>query len=73
MTTNEVIETAARNAEKGDMVSSAKLALRDARSLAAQGKAELARRRALTSLSYSVGIFHPDYEAVYATCITIKR
>ena len=38
--------------------------LNDAHSLHMQGDDEGALRRALTSLRYSVGIFHPDYQAL---------
>ena len=45
----------------GDMESSARLCLSDAIHLRDQGDLTHARARALRSLEYSVGIFHPDY------------
>jgi hypothetical protein len=43
---------------------SAMLALQDARTLHIQGRDVAALQRAMTSLRYSVGIFHPDYQAL---------
>ena len=45
----------------GDMESSARLCLSDAVALFDQGDLKAARRRALASLRYSIGILHPDY------------
>lgn len=47
-----------------DMRSSAQFCLDEARRLYSEGKIEYARRSALKSLSYSVGIFHPVYKAL---------
>lgn len=47
-----------------DMRSSAQYCLDEARRLYAENKEEYARRWALKSLSYSVGIFHPTYKAL---------
>ena len=41
--------------------SSALLCLADAETLYARGELVQARQRALESLKYSVGVFHPDY------------
>jgi hypothetical protein len=43
------------------MESSARLCLADAIELQERGMLDYARTRALKSLCYSVGIFHPDY------------
>jgi hypothetical protein len=44
------------------MESSARLCLRDAVNLQERGLLEDAKSRALKSLKYSVGIYHPDYQ-----------
>lgn len=46
----------------GAMESSARLCLSDAVLLYDAGSYESARRQALRSLAYSVGVFHPDYK-----------
>jgi uncharacterized protein (UPF0332 family) len=46
----------------GDMETSARLCLADAVKLYDEGEYEYAKKRALASLSYSVGIFHADYQ-----------
>ena len=48
------------------MASSAKLCLLDAVALMGSYDYEGAKRRALKSLAYSVGIFHADYQRVKA-------
>lgn len=64
MNTFEVIQLARKHAHNGaPMQSSAKLHLQDAEALQAQGKCAEARNRAVKSLQYSVGVFHPDYLA----------
>ena len=45
----------------GDMESSARLCLADAIALRDAGDYEHAKKRALDSLSYSIGILHADY------------
>lgn len=45
----------------GAMESSARLCLADAIEASNRGDFEVAIARALKSLAYSVGIFHPDY------------
>jgi hypothetical protein len=62
----QVIETAARQAHRGEMPSSAQLAITDAVKLVAAGMFQAARDRALKSLAYSVGVFHFDYIVVAA-------
>lgn len=58
--TLEVI-TLARKHIGGQMESSARLCLADAVALYDKGEHDYARKRALKSLAYSVGGFHPDY------------
>jgi hypothetical protein len=63
MNAEQVIKLAAKHA--GDNAS-AQLCLADAVSLKARGTADgdrYAKNRALDSLKYSVGIFHPDYRS----------
>lgn len=59
----EVLALAEKHIGEGRMVSSARLCLEDARSLADKGHPILAHVRAMRSLQYSVGMFHPDYIA----------
>lgn len=47
--------------ESRDAEASARLCLADAVKLYDAGDYEAAQRRALKSLAYSVGVFHPDY------------
>ena len=64
MNAYEVIQLARKHANNGaQMQSSAQLCLKDAEELQAQGKCVEARNRAVKSLQYSVGVFHPDYQA----------
>lgn len=63
LTTKEVIELARKHQNKGSMATSAQLCLSDAEHLVNTQRANYARERALTSLMYSVGVFHPDYKA----------
>jgi hypothetical protein len=60
MTTQEIIDIATKHSNTG-WASSAKLALSDAVKAANNGQEERARRRALKSLQFSVGIFHVDF------------
>lgn len=46
----------------GDMESSARFCLADAVRLYDEGKYDYAKQWAIRSLSYSVGIFHADYQ-----------
>jgi hypothetical protein len=63
MNTNDVITLARKHVGNGAaMESSARLCLEDAVKLQAQGKLEDAKRRAVKSLGYSVGIFHADHQ-----------
>lgn len=61
MTTDQTIILARKHASVGPMASSARLALQDAIALEEKGELVYAKRRALESLRYSVGIFHADY------------
>lgn len=58
----ELIELASKHLGKGTMVSSAQLCYMDAMSLRSDGDYIHSMERALRSLSYSVGIFHADYQ-----------
>lgn len=46
----------------GDMESSARVCLADAIEMLNVGRLDRAEARALDSLKYSVGVFHPDYQ-----------
>lgn len=61
MTAQNVITLARKNLG-GSMETSARLCLTDAVALADAGNLNAARLRALRSLQYSVGVFHPDYK-----------
>lgn len=61
MTTEQVLIEARKNLG-GAMESSARLCLADAVRLFDSGDIEAARQRAVKSLAYSVGIFHPSYQ-----------
>ena len=64
MNAYEVIQLAEKHVANGaTMQSSAALALADAKALQKLGKCVSARNRAVKSLEYSVGVFHPDYQA----------
>jgi len=62
MTLSALIITARKHLGEGQMESSARFCLADAITLRDAGDYEHARQRALRSLDYSVGIFHPDYK-----------
>jgi hypothetical protein len=66
MEAKQIIELARRHVNKGTMSSSAKIALIDAIELEEEGRSIDAANRALSSLRYSVGVFHPDYQAAAA-------
>jgi hypothetical protein len=60
----KLIDLAKRHADNGAvMATSAKFCIADAEHVLASGCPNVAGRRALRSLSYSVGIFHADYKA----------
>ena len=59
MTADDVIALAAKHV--GDNASAA-ICLSDAMACHERGEDEYAKKRAIRSLEYSVGIFHPDYE-----------
>lgn len=61
MDTKSVI-TLARLHRDDDNSESARICLSDAVSLADAGKLDDARRRAVQSLRFSVGVFHPDFK-----------
>lgn len=67
MTTIQIIALARKHLDNGaPMASSARLCVDDALWLASRGDDCFARTRALSSLGYSVGVFHPDYRAAEA-------
>lgn len=61
MNTSQILALARKHIG-GDMESSARLCLADAVKLYDTGDLKYARARALRSLEYSIGIFHPDYK-----------
>lgn len=61
MPIEDVIALARKHLGKGTMESSARLCLEDAVRLYDEGAYFDSRLRALKSLQYSVGCFHPDY------------
>ena len=61
MTTDKVMALARKHIGKGNMESSARLCLANAVYLQERGLLDYARKRALSSLAYSVGVLHPDY------------
>ena len=63
MNANQVIELAEKNIANAALIGSAKLCLQDAKDCLAKGDEGYAFNRALKSLQYSIGIFHPDYKA----------
>lgn len=65
MDTNKVLILARKNIG-GAMESSARLCLADVIALTITGDYEAAKRRALDSLRYSVGLSHADYKKASA-------
>lgn len=61
LTVAQVLSLARKHIGSGSMVSSARLCLADAVKLADEGELGYARERAIQSLKYSVGVFHPDF------------
>ena len=62
MTTDKVMALARKHlGAVGGMESSARLCLSDANHLFDRGMLDYAKKRALESLKYSIGIFHQDY------------
>lgn len=62
MSIAEILALAGSHIGKGNMMSSAMLCLTDAISLYDSEDFASAKERALKSLAYSVGVFHPDYK-----------
>jgi hypothetical protein len=62
MTTEQVLILARKHLGQGTMESSARLCLADAVTQRDAGDLDAARRWAIKSLAYSVGIFHADYQ-----------
>ncbi len=63
MSANDLIVLACQHLNSAQMFSSARLCIDDAISLAGRDETTLAKRRALKSLGYSIGICHPDMPA----------
>jgi hypothetical protein len=61
MDAKDVVELAKKHVTEGSMPSSAMLCLTDAVGLLRMGNEYYAKKRALDSLAYSVGVFHPDW------------
>jgi hypothetical protein len=62
MQTDKVMALARKHIGKGMMESSARLCLSDANHLFDRGLLDYAKKRALESLKYSIGILHKDYQ-----------
>ncbi len=60
--TTKIQTLARKHLGKGEMESSARLCLADSIELSDLGDFKSASERALKSLAYSVGVFHPDYK-----------
>lgn len=58
---HNTIVLARKHLGEGSMESSARLCLAEAIKLYDAGDYDAAQARALKSLAYSVGVFHPDY------------
>lgn len=65
MAIDKILNLARKNLG-GNMESSARVCLEDAISLYDAGEYEAAKKRAIDSLRYSVGIFHADYKRASA-------
>jgi hypothetical protein len=61
MQTDKVMALARKHIGKGMMESSARVCLSDANHLFDRGLLDYAKKRALESLKYSIGILHQDY------------
>tara|TARA_R110000868_G_C10600946_1_gene740499 strand:- start:84 stop:287 length:204 start_codon:yes stop_codon:yes gene_type:complete len=63
MTVHEIIILARKHVMQGEapMQSSAELCLREAIELHEMGDLKTAKKRAIRSLAYSIGEYHPDY------------
>jgi len=74
MTTEDIIETARRESSNGyGMNTSAKVALEDAEKVYAMGNYRAARKRAIDSLAYSVGVFSRTYRACCAASSDLNK
>jgi hypothetical protein len=62
MQTEKIMALARKHIGKGMMESSARVCLSDANHLFDRGLIDYAKKRALDSLKYSVGILHKDYK-----------
>lgn len=71
--TDAIIRLAQKHVATAIQPESAKFLLADAHKLLALGDHISAANAAVKSLKYSVGIFHPDYEATKALLQFIKK
>jgi hypothetical protein len=71
--TNDILALARKHLGKGEMESSARVCLSDATYLYDNGDLQAARLRALNSISYSVGMFHPDYIKAKKRVLALNR
>ena len=62
MKTDKILELAKKYSANSEMRSSAELNITDSEFWIRAGNDELARYRAIRSLQYSIGIFHPVYK-----------
>lgn len=58
------IQIAIKHLGQGKMVDSARLSLFDATICLSQGEWQYAKERAMTSIQYSVGYLHQDYQGI---------
>lgn len=68
MQITDLLQLAAVHVHEGSMATSAALCLEDARDEYEDGRFRSARRMALKSLAFSVGVFHPDYVRADRQC-----
>jgi hypothetical protein len=61
MNTIDIITLARKHIGKGDAEASARICLADAIACYSKGRLDDSKARALKSIAYSVGVFHPDY------------
>ena len=73
MNTKEIIELAEKHVEKEEYLTSSELCLNDAKELLASGKEGYATDRAIDSLRFSVGVFHPDYQKAWCDAYEISK
>lgn len=67
----EALRTAQIQAFQSNDTGGAKLAAHDAESLYNQADFQYSARRSLASLSYSVGVFHPEYQRIKSVILGV--